>query len=328
MIVTLTTSLPFGPKHALLEMQAEACTPTKSLNNLQSAIVNPQFAQQWGLDATGNWKTFKQDNDGNGTWELNQTRTTNKANEITAITNSVGAAWATPTHDTAGNMTGIPNPPSTTPSSLAANYDAWNRLVWVSDGATSVSQNFYDARGYRIRKDTYTSGTLTETRHYYYTPGWQCVEERVGTSTTLERQFVWGLRYIDDLIMRDRSTANNGVINERRYAMQDGNWNTIAICDITGFVGERYAYSAYGTPVFMTGAGGTESGTEFIAKRCKTIHNAEGAAAKRCESRIDANTEFHAICCRLLALLKDTCSTPVAPPKEFQAYSGGSLTSA
>jgi hypothetical protein len=55
--------------------------------------------------------------------------------------------------------------------------------------------------------------------------------------------------------LRDRSTANNGVINERRYAMQDGNWNTIAICDITGFVGERYAYSAYGTPVFMTGAG-------------------------------------------------------------------------
>ena len=59
---------------------------------------------------------------------------------------------------------------------------------------------------------------------------------------------------VNDLILRDRSTANNGTINERRYAMQDGNWNAIAICDITGFVGERYAYSAYGTPVFMTGA--------------------------------------------------------------------------
>ena len=70
-----------------------------------------------------------------------------------------------------------------------------------------------------------------------------------------QRQFVWGLRYIDDLVLRDRSTANNGVINERRYAMQDGTWNTIAICDITGFVSERFAYSAYGTPVFMTGAG-------------------------------------------------------------------------
>ncbi len=221
-----------------------------TLNGTQTAITTGTFEQQWGLDATGNWKTFKQDNDGNGTWELNQTRTANKANEITGITNTVGAAWATPTYDPAGNMAGIPNP-----QSLSAEYDAWNRLVLIKDGATTVSQHVYDARGYRIRKDTYTSGTLTEARHYYYTPGWQCVEERTGTLTTVERQFVWGLRYIDDLVLRDRSTANNGTINERRYAMQDGNWNTIAICDITGFVGERYAYSAYGTPVFMTGAG-------------------------------------------------------------------------
>ena len=221
-----------------------------TLNGTQTAITSGTFEQQWGLDSTGNWKTFKQDNDGNGTWELNQTRTTNKANEITGITNSVGAAWATPTYDPAGNMAGIPNP-----QLLTAQYDAWNRLVSISDGANTVSQHVYDARGFRIRKDTYTSGTLTETRHYYYTPGWQCVEERTGTLTTVERQFVWGLRYIDDLVMRDRSTANNGVINERRYAMQDGNWNTIAICDITGFVSERFAYSAYGTPVFMTGSG-------------------------------------------------------------------------
>ncbi|MEJ7595948.1 MAG: hypothetical protein WKF77_30940 [Planctomycetaceae bacterium] len=70
---------------------------------------------------------------------------------------------------------------------------------------------------------------------------------------------MWGLRYIDDLILRDRSTANNGTINERRYAMQDGNWNTVAICDITGAVTERFAYSAYGSPVFMTGAAVVQS---------------------------------------------------------------------
>ncbi|MCX7386346.1 MAG: hypothetical protein NTX48_06735, partial [Planctomycetales bacterium] len=64
---------------------------------------------------------------------------------------------------------------------------------------------------------------------------------------------------IDDLILRDRSTANNGTINERRYAMQDGNWNTVAICDITGSVGERFAYSAYGSPVFMNGTGTVQS---------------------------------------------------------------------
>jgi|GEM_PF-1994314 len=263
-----------------------------TLNGTQTAITSGTFEQQWGLDPTGNWKAFKQDNDGNGTWELNQTRVANKANEITDITNTTGPVWAKPSYDTAGNMVGIPNAGTTvtgsnpawvplteaqwntlteaqwsaltentgtTPQQLSASYDAWNRLVLISNGTQKISENVYDARGYRIRKDAYTSGTLTESRHYYYTPGWQCVEERVGTSTTAERQFVWGLRYIDDLVLRDRSTANNGTMNERRYAMQDGNWNTIAICDITGFVSERFAYSAYGTPVFMTGAGVVQS---------------------------------------------------------------------
>jgi len=170
------------------------------------------------------------------------------------------------TYDPAGNMAGIPNP-----QLLSAQYDAWNRLVSISDGANTVSQHIFDARGYRIRKDMYTSGTLTETRHYYCTPGWQCVEERTGTLTTLERQFVWGLRYIDDLVLRDRSTANNGVINERRYAMQDDNWNTVAICDITGFVSERFAYSAYGTPVFMTGTGVVQVLQLLDSRRCTAV---------------------------------------------------------
>ena len=170
----------------------------------------------------------------------------------------------------------------TLPTQLSARYDAWNRLVEIRNGATPLVENVYDARGYHIRMDTWTSGTLSESRHYYYTPGWQCVEERIGTTTTAERQFVWGLRYIDDLILRDRLTANNGTMNERRYGMQDGNWNKQAstptdegrssasvvetaspnsVCDTTGSVTERYAYSAYGAPVFMTGAGTVQTGS-------------------------------------------------------------------
>ena len=40
-----------------------------TLNGTQTAITSGTgtFEQQWGLDATGNPKTFKQDNDGNGT---------------------------------------------------------------------------------------------------------------------------------------------------------------------------------------------------------------------------------------------------------------------
>jgi YD repeat-containing protein len=223
-------------------------------NLATSGFVNVASAQpgiSWTLignsndPETGNWGTFKQDTDGSGTWDLVQGRSANKANEITNINNTTGPAWVTPSYDKAGNMIGIPNPATI----VNGTYDAWNRLITVSDASTSVTSD-YDGRGFRI---TRTSGGVV--RHYYYTPGWQCVEERTDALTSPERQFVWGLRYIDDLIIRDRSIANNGSINERRYAMQDGNWNTVAICDITGFVGERYAYSAYGTPVFMTGAG-------------------------------------------------------------------------
>ena len=131
--------------------------------------------------ATGNWKTFKQDNDGNGTWELNQTRTANKANEITGITNSVGAAWATPTEALEIWRAGDVNP-------LMFQFESRKIRVLTYPARLSICLHPHDS--------TYTSGTLTETRHHYCTPGWQCVEERVGTSTTLERQFMSGLRYI------------------------------------------------------------------------------------------------------------------------------------
>ena len=42
-----------------------------TLNATHTAITTGTFKQQWGPDGTGNWNTFKQDNDGNGTWELN-----------------------------------------------------------------------------------------------------------------------------------------------------------------------------------------------------------------------------------------------------------------
>jgi hypothetical protein len=116
-------------------------------------------------------------------------------------------------------MIGIPN----FTLSTTAIDDVWNRLIGVTDTSTSITHD-YDIRGFPI---TETNGGVV--RHHYFTPGWQCVEERIGTSTNAERQFVCGLRYIDDLILRDRSTPNNGTMNERRYAMQDGNSNTIAI---------------------------------------------------------------------------------------------------
>ncbi|MFN0052358.1 MAG: RHS repeat-associated core domain-containing protein, partial [Planctomycetales bacterium] len=41
-----------------------------TLNALKTAVTNKQFAQCWSLDSTGNWKGFRQDDTGDGTWDL------------------------------------------------------------------------------------------------------------------------------------------------------------------------------------------------------------------------------------------------------------------
>ena len=127
-----------------------------------------------------------------------------------------------------------------------------------------------DGRNHRIVTKTYASGLLDEVRHAYYTEDWQLLEERLATpaanpqSLIPAAQFVWGVRYTDDLVLRDRdadessSTGSLGQagsgLEERLYAMQDANWNVVAIADTSGAVQERYVYSAYGTPKFLTAA--------------------------------------------------------------------------
>lgn len=103
---------------------------------------------------------------------------------------------------------------------------------------------------------SYVSGVLDETRHTYFTDSvkWQVIEERVDSSSDPHSQHVWGLRYIDDLILRDQDTTANGMLDERLYAMQDANWNVTALADTSGSAQERFAYLAYGKPIFLTGS--------------------------------------------------------------------------
>jgi RHS repeat-associated protein len=229
-----------------------------TLNAGKTAITagTLQFEQCWTLDPTGNWRGFREDTTGDATWDLIQSRTANPVNEITGITNTTGPGWAQPAYNAVGNMTTIPQPAAPA-SSYTATYDAWNRLVKLVDGANTVQENQYDGLRRRTIRKSYTAGVLSETRHYYYTANWQIIEERLGTtpdSATANRRFVWGLRYIDDLILRDRDTTGGGTLNERLYGIQDPNWNMIALANTTGDVQERYAYSAYGMPSILTPA--------------------------------------------------------------------------
>ena len=73
-------------------------------------ITSHALAQTWNLDSTGNWKGFTNFDQGTAANDLVQQRTTNVANEITDITETVGNQWKTPVHDRAGNMTKLPQP--------------------------------------------------------------------------------------------------------------------------------------------------------------------------------------------------------------------------
>ena len=233
-----------------------------ALNAGKTAISTLKFAQEWSLDPTGNWSGFKQDDNGDTTWNLDQSRTSNKVNEITAITETTGPAWADPAYDKAGNMTGIPQPADPT-QTYTGTYNAWNRLVKLTDGANTVQENEYDGLGRRIIKKKYTGGVLDETRHHYFSLAWQALEERVDASTDPDRQFIWGLRYLDDLICRDRDTTADGILDERLYALQDANWNVTALVDTAGDVQERCAYDAYGKPLFLDASFASRSSSSY-----------------------------------------------------------------
>ena len=66
---------------------------------------------------------------------------------------------------------------------------------------------------------------------------------------------------MDGLVLRDRDTDANGTLDERLYALQDANWNTTALVNISGTVQERYTYSPFGQVTFRDGSGSTLSGS-------------------------------------------------------------------
>jgi RHS repeat-associated protein len=128
-------------------------------------------------------------------------------------------------------------------------WDAWNRLVEVKQGSTTLVEYQYDGLKRRIVEDDGTSE-----RHLYYSDQWQVLEERVGGDTVT--QYVWSAVYVDAMILRDRdadASSGNG-LEERIYVLHDANYNVTALVDKDGEVIERYYYEAYGSAVYLDDA--------------------------------------------------------------------------
>ena len=148
-----------------------------------------------------------------------------------------------------GNMTKVPKLDNWS-AAFTCVYDAWNRLVEVRDSSNTLLASYiYNGLNQRVRKVT-----SSETRLYYFNRRWQCLEEYVGS--TLDTTYIWGKRYIDDLVCRDRSS-------ERLYSLSDANWNVVALTDASGVVKERMTYSAFGRPNWLSAAFGSKSASSY-----------------------------------------------------------------
>jgi RHS repeat-associated protein len=192
-----------------------------TLNATHNGLVgNPTHAQSWTPDALGNFTGVTTD----GT---TQTRTANQQNEITSISGA-GAV----TSDANGNTTADG-------SGNTFVYDAWNRLVAVKIGGTTLAAYGYNGLGERV---TETHGTTTT--DLYYSAAWQVLEERIGG--VVQARNVWSPVYVDALVLRDQSSLHNGVLDQRLYVQTDANWNVTALVDASGNVLERYVYDPYG----------------------------------------------------------------------------------
>lgn len=216
-----------------------------NLNTNKDGIASGtlQFEQQWGFDPLGNWSSFKEDAAGDGTFELDQTRTVNKVNEITGTS---GGSWAVPTHDRNGNSITSPQPNNPT-SIYTIVYDAWNRLVSISSTAGAVITTAYNGMNWSI---TNTIGG--NTTRVFYSNDWALIEERLSGSSFASTQYVWRHDAQDALLLRDRDTGIlDNVLDERLYGLT-GTHDILALSNSSGNIVERFWCTPYGGISFLS----------------------------------------------------------------------------
>ena len=215
------------------------------------SLVDEVFGQEWSLDGLGNWVAFDDDGDA-------QTRQTNAANEITAIT----GGSVTPAYDAAGNMISGPSPLDDTVQ-VHYVYDAWNRLVAVyaddsGEPGDLMAQYEYDGFNQRIVKTVY-DGEDTTTSEYFYNESWQLLAARTTADTTTSAtHYVWDLSYVDAPVTQLVDANADGDFNDTgdavHYYTFDANQNVTALLGLVETspgvfewqVIERYTYTPYG----------------------------------------------------------------------------------
>jgi RHS repeat-associated protein len=206
----------------------------------------------------------------------------NAANEQTNYVETVGGGGSlgstfTITHDAAGNVRTRETVAGG--NRLAYRHDRWGRLTEVDFQVKTTSgydpkpraRYRYNALGMRalVERDADTTDnaqSINERRYLYYNAAWQIVEEHVDAGfasasdpVSIDRivQNIWGLRYIDDLVLRrvDANYPGSGLPDFSQTAAGDIDWeqyltdhqfSVVAAVGRTGTLAFRVAYDAYG----------------------------------------------------------------------------------
>ncbi len=220
-------------------------------------------SRQWNLDMLGNWNNVITDDNGDELFDAvteAESRTFNSANELTDRDGPVGSGITfSPTYDDAGNYRSNGSSGS---EELIYTHDAWNRLVKIErkvGGVTSsVLENTFNGLNWRItRKVDLAKGGydgLDEERRYYYSAGWQMIEEHVDSdldgSIEYESQQVWGPRYIDDAVAKKINRDNDDDWTESGdsefFYLTDAMFSVRALLNSAGDMHERIDYTPYG----------------------------------------------------------------------------------
>src|SRR5579885_1348460 len=216
----------YDPLNQLTAFARGALSDTNA-DGIPDTVASPSHSQSWATDAVGNFTSVTTD----GT---QVSRTHNKQNELTAV-GGVNLGY-----DANGNTT-------TDDQGHTLVYDAWNRLVAVKNGSTTLAAYQYDAKGNRIVVTE--SGTTTD---LYFSDQGQVLEERIGGQA--KAHYVWSPVYVNALVLRDRDATGGGSLNERLWVQQDANWNVTALVNTSAAVVERYACLPFGQVTYLSPA--------------------------------------------------------------------------
>ena len=251
------------------------------LNDTKDAIVDtPDRQQDWTLQVIGNWSAIVSKLSGSDDTPYD-TRTHNTVNEITALdpqgaVGSFNLDWGEGASKS-GNLYILPDRTDPTNKADRFNYDYRNRLIKAEHtdnygGQTptwsTIVTYYYDGLNRRVKKDFPAATDII-----FLNDGWQELEEReydTGDSRwEPRRQFVYGGTYIDEPLIFDKDTDNDGDCTDaggssRYFYAQQANWNVVAVTGSDGTIVEKIKYDPYGQAAVTVQQGQSASGNPYL----------------------------------------------------------------